>query len=213
MTLTDVAGNRLTLYDVCYVPESQDRILSLMKFRREHYADFQFTGLETFVMKAANGFGRYFTRLTPDVNVTATRSTTEATRKVEQCKAATDYRNSLRCRQPLIQNQRYKLLPAQQTMIQQLHLSPAVLEIAGIRDMDMPLHQFTANSISSIQSIFDSRKCVPCLRASFQENSPTFRLSLRPRQKLKPNWNEYTRISAANFPTLKAILSTISTNS
>ena len=52
MTLTDTAGNRLTLHDVCYVPESQDRILSLTKFRREHYADFQFTGLERFVMKA-----------------------------------------------------------------------------------------------------------------------------------------------------------------
>jgi hypothetical protein len=29
MTLTDTAGNRLTLHDVCYVPESQDRILSM----------------------------------------------------------------------------------------------------------------------------------------------------------------------------------------
>ena len=88
MTLTNTAGNRLTLHDVCYVSESQDQILSLIKFRREHYADFQFTGLETFVMKAANGFelsGRSINDILhtslssqPEVNVVATRNTTAA---------------------------------------------------------------------------------------------------------------------------------------
>ena len=56
VTLTDSAGNRITLKDVCYVPGSQDRIISLMKFRREHSADFHFTGLETFSLTASNGF-------------------------------------------------------------------------------------------------------------------------------------------------------------
>jgi hypothetical protein len=56
MTLTDPAGNRITLNNVCYCPNSHDRILSLMKFRREHHADFQFTSLESFMLKAANGF-------------------------------------------------------------------------------------------------------------------------------------------------------------
>jgi len=56
MTLIDPRGYRLTLHDVCYCPQSQDRIISLMKFRREHHVDFQFTGLETFMLHAANGF-------------------------------------------------------------------------------------------------------------------------------------------------------------
>ena len=56
VTLSDAAGNRVTLLNVCYVPSSQDRILSLMKFRREHLVDFHFTGPETFTLSAANGF-------------------------------------------------------------------------------------------------------------------------------------------------------------
>lgn len=40
LTLTDASGNRITLNDVCYVPSSQDHILSLMKFRRDYKADF-----------------------------------------------------------------------------------------------------------------------------------------------------------------------------
>jgi len=91
MTLTDIAGNRLTLHDVCYVPESQDQILSLMEFRREYHAKFWFTGLDTFVMKAANGFefsGKAINDILhaslsrqPEVNVAATRFTDMASRR------------------------------------------------------------------------------------------------------------------------------------
>jgi hypothetical protein len=56
ITLTDSAGRRITLDDVCYAPGSQDRILSTIKFRREHKADFKFTRPESFTMTAANGF-------------------------------------------------------------------------------------------------------------------------------------------------------------
>ena len=42
MILTDNAGNRLTLKDVVYVPESPDQILFLMKLPREKLADFRF---------------------------------------------------------------------------------------------------------------------------------------------------------------------------
>ena len=54
--LSDATGNRVTLMNVCYVPSSQDRILSLMKFRREHSPNFQFTDPETFTLTEANGF-------------------------------------------------------------------------------------------------------------------------------------------------------------
>src|SRR5436190_14964907 len=55
MTLTDNAGNRLTLKDVVYVPESPDQILSLIKLRRENLADFYFTAIEEFVISLPNG--------------------------------------------------------------------------------------------------------------------------------------------------------------
>ena len=54
--LIDAAGNKIILNDVCYVPGSQDRILFLMKFRREHKAKFRFIDSETFTMIAANDF-------------------------------------------------------------------------------------------------------------------------------------------------------------
>ena len=42
ITLTDPRGNEKVLEDVVYVPDSSDQILSLMKFRRQHSADFKF---------------------------------------------------------------------------------------------------------------------------------------------------------------------------
>lgn len=51
MTLMDNTGNKLTLKDVAYVPESPDQILSLMKLRREKHADFYFTAVEEFVIE------------------------------------------------------------------------------------------------------------------------------------------------------------------
>ena len=54
--LTDSRGNEEVLEDVVYVPDSPDQILSLMKFRREHSADFEFTGPEEFTLTTATGF-------------------------------------------------------------------------------------------------------------------------------------------------------------
>jgi hypothetical protein len=54
MTLAEPDGYRFTLHDVCYCAGSQDRIISLMKFQREHHVDFQFTGWEIFMLQAAN---------------------------------------------------------------------------------------------------------------------------------------------------------------
>ena len=48
--LTDSNGHQKVLEDIVYVLESYDQILSLMKFRREHFADFKFTGSEEFIL-------------------------------------------------------------------------------------------------------------------------------------------------------------------
>lgn len=52
--LTNSAGNRQTLHNVAFVPDGQDRILSFIKFRREHKAEFTFTGPETFTSTTPN---------------------------------------------------------------------------------------------------------------------------------------------------------------
>src|SRR5436309_8155498 len=54
--LTDSRGNEEVLEDVVYIPESPEQILSLMKFRRQHFADFTFTGLEEFTLTTPTGF-------------------------------------------------------------------------------------------------------------------------------------------------------------
>ena len=56
ITLMDAFDNCIILNNVCYVPASEDRILSMMKFKKEHQANFQFTGLETFCMTTDKGF-------------------------------------------------------------------------------------------------------------------------------------------------------------
>jgi len=56
ITLTDSEGHEEILQDVVYVPESPDQILSLMKFRRQHSADFRFTDLEGFTLSTPTGF-------------------------------------------------------------------------------------------------------------------------------------------------------------
>ena len=50
----DFAGNRITLKDIVYIPESPDQILSLMKLCREWNANFQFTALEEFIILLPN---------------------------------------------------------------------------------------------------------------------------------------------------------------
>ena len=84
ITLTDNAGNRLTLKDVVYVPESPDQILSLMKLRREHQADFHFIAIEKFVIslpndvsfigKSVNDICHIWTSSLLQINAVSTRS-------------------------------------------------------------------------------------------------------------------------------------------
>src|SRR5271154_5971767 len=55
ITLTDHQGNRQTLNDVVYVPDSEDQILSMMKLRRLYQAGFAFTSLLEFEIPFPNG--------------------------------------------------------------------------------------------------------------------------------------------------------------
>jgi hypothetical protein len=53
----DTIGDGIILNNVCHVPESKNRILPMIKFRRDHKIDFRFTGPETFSMTTVKGFG------------------------------------------------------------------------------------------------------------------------------------------------------------
>ena len=218
MTLTDIAGNRLTLHDVCYVPESQDRILSLMKFRREHYADFQFIGLETFVMKAANGFefsGRAINDILhaslssqSEVNVAATRSTTAATRnnaKRQQIAEIpsdaeqndTDSESEIQIAGAAAANDDTTVIPLTCTPRDLWHLRYGHASTTVLRKLD--LIKCIISTLANVFHAFVPRKL---------ENR-----SLHQSQKRKTNWNEYIQISADNFQTLKTIQSIISSSS
>jgi hypothetical protein len=183
MTLTDPAGNRLTLHDVCYVPESQDRILSMMKFRIEQKTSFRFTGLETFEMIATNGFqlsGRSINNILhtslnsqPEVNVAVTRSLTAAVRNEANRKQITeipsdsepeeleendpdfdaDSEPELRIAGAAAHNDDTAIVPLICKPRDLWHLRYGHASTTVLRKLDL------------IKSTFDSRKCVPCLRA------------------------------------------------
>jgi hypothetical protein len=175
ITLTDSHGKRLTLHNVCYCPGSQDRIISLMKFRREHHVDFQFTGLETFMLQAANGFevhGRAINDILhisldnqPEINVVMTRNTakTNVIANLEATPSAQDESDvesdpesrmdvdsdsiiTTRCHQETT-------MPLTCTPQQLWHLRFGHASSTSLR------------KLSLVKSLFDSRKCTSCLRA------------------------------------------------
>ena len=150
-----------------------------MKFRREHYADFQFTGLDTFVMKAANGFeflGKAINdilhtslRSQPEVNVAATRSIAAAVQNEAKRKQVIE-------------------IPSDSEPEENNPDSDSELQIAGAaahkehnddtaivpltckpRDLQHLRYGHASTTVlrklDLIKSTFDSRKCVPCLRA------------------------------------------------
>ena len=171
--LTDAAGNRVTLTDVCYVPSSQDRILSLMKFRREHSVDFHFTGPETFILSAANGFRLsghsindilQITLPQPQANVTVTRNLRKRGRiESSEDELSSDYESESegfkRARTASVEPDRPdRPLP--------LTCSPANL-------WHLRFAHSSATSLSklkSIRSTHNSRKCDICMRAKKTKN-------------------------------------------
>jgi len=176
MTLTNTAGNRLTLHDVCYVSESQDQILSLIKFRREHYADFQFTGLETFVMKAANGFelsGRSINDILhtslssqPEVNVAATRSITAAARNEAKRKQVTEIPSDPEEENDSDSDSEQELQIVGAAAAHNDHIVPLPCKPRDLWHLRFGHASTTVlRKLDLIKSTFDSRKCVPCLRA------------------------------------------------
>ena len=156
MTLTDVTGNRLILHNVCYVSESQDRILSLMKFRREHSADFRFTGSETFTIMAANGFqvsGKSINdilhiSLSPqsEINAVATRQAIKRKQETEETEEVTETESS----------------DMEMDEVSETSLSCTPSNLWHLR-YGHP-SSTTLRKLKRIKSNFDSSKCVPCLR-------------------------------------------------
>ena len=171
VTLTDATGSRITLKDVCYVPGSEDRILSLMKFRREHKTDFQFTGPETFSMTAANGFKLignsvndilYATIPHIQANVTANVAVTRGSAKrqfVEDTDSASAISEASELERPF--RKRLRLNSDSPPPSSPLACSPADLWHLRFG------HASTTalRKLKQIKSIFDSAKCIPCLRA------------------------------------------------
>ena len=54
--LTNVFDNRFILNNICYIPDNENRIISMMKFRREYKIKFQFTDSETFIIITIKDF-------------------------------------------------------------------------------------------------------------------------------------------------------------
>ena len=178
MTVIDGMGNRLTLDDICYCPASRDRILSFMKFRCEHAVDFRFTGLETFVLLAANGFEIHGKSVNDichislgsqsEINVAITRNAAVATRsstklpEIIETPQDDDSDHDIQLdddSDPGIQiagrglkhqddSSQLSCKPRELWHLRFGHTSTTVL-----RKLDL------------IKSTFDSRYCVPCLRA------------------------------------------------
>jgi transposase InsO family protein len=171
VTLTDVAGNRVTLNDVYYVPDSQDRILSMMKFRREYKADFQFTGPESFTMIALNGFQLqgisvndilYTTIPQTQANAAITRNAAKR-RNIEISDPSDDEHS------PTVSD----LSELEQPFRKRLRLrsnsppsEPLTCSPSNLWHLRYGAASTTVlRKLKLIKSTFDSAKCEPCIRA------------------------------------------------
>ena len=158
VTLTDCAGNRLTLHEVAFVPDCEDRILSLMKFRREHQAEFRFTGLETFVITTVDNFcltGHsvndilYTTIPFTQVNVV----TTQSKRAIEHL----DESESPQVRQ------RIRTVPPSSDSIDSNPVTCSSPNLWHLRYGHAS--STTLRKLKRIRSTFDSFTCIPCIEA------------------------------------------------
>jgi transposase InsO family protein len=182
ITLTDVAGNKVTLMDVCYVPSSQDRILSLMKFRREHSVDFQFTGPETFMLTAANGFSIWGNSINDILQITMPQLQVSAviTRSSQKRSLAEiSDQESTSDEHELETQKRVRLSPIRSEQPPPLTCSPPNLwhlRYAHASTTSLSKHK-------SIKSTHDSRKCDICMRAKKTKN-PFHRTTSKANTKL-----------------------------
>ena len=170
VTLSDSAGNRITLNDVYYVPGSQDRIISLMKFRREHNTDFQFTGMETFTMTAANGFQLSGTSINDILHVSfsisqanvaitrsaARRSLIEVSSEPSDTSSELDSTSESEDLEPIQKRPRQVRSPSPE-----LKCSPSNLWHLRYGHASSS----TLRKLKLIKSTFESKTCVPCIRA------------------------------------------------
>jgi hypothetical protein len=151
-----------------------------MKFRREHDVDFQFTGLETFMLKAANGFevhGRSINDILhvsfpfqTNINVAITRAATRnAERNLDDSvpnvinDAVSDAENTAldEGSDSDPESRMHVDAPMPESPRTPLTCSPRKLWHLRFGHVSTT----TLRKLHLIKSTFDSRSCVPCLRA------------------------------------------------
>ena len=181
VTLTEATSNRLILNNVCYVPSSEDRIISMMKFRREHKTDFEFTGPETFSMTVAKGFKLtghavndilYTTipqiRANISANITNTAANAAITQgiakhQINEVSLDTDSTSVIseasELEGPFRKRLRISLPPSPPS-------SPLTCSPADLWHLRFGHASTTAlRKLKQIKSTFDSTKCIPCIQA------------------------------------------------
>ena len=147
-----------------------------MKFRREHKAEFYFTGPETFTMNAANGF-----RLTgvsindilhamipqTQANVAVTRSA--AKRQISEISDQSDHESEDSTSEVLGLERLFKRrlrLSSPAPLICVDSPSPLTCSPTGLWHLWFGHASSTAlRKLKQIKSTYDSTKCVPCIRA------------------------------------------------
>src|SRR6266496_916726 len=133
-----------------------------MKFRREHKAEFYFTGPETFTMNAANGF-----RLTAQANVAVTRSA--AKRQINEISDQSEHELGDSASEALGLERPFKRrlrLSSPAPLICVDSPSPLICSPTDLWHLRFGHASSTAlRKLKQIKSTYDSTKCVPCIRA------------------------------------------------
>ena len=168
--LTDPSGNKVTLNDVVYVPESPDQILSLMKLRRELQADFAFTALETFDLTYPNGV--VFTEKSVNdilyiwespslrINAVTTRNASKK-RTLEQVDDDENFQPETLKNGPIRSTNSASSTPTNPTKIEPLQCSPNNLWHLRFGHASTTI----LRKLPYIRSNHDSAHCIVCIRA------------------------------------------------
>ena len=161
--LTDSNGYETILEDVVYVPGSSDQILSLMKFRQEHFAEFQFTSLEEFILFTPTGLSLngqsindiLYTWVEPSIQIMAiqTRSSSRK-RKRDQSEESDD---------SILDSSKPSKTQTQRSSSPESPTKCDPHNLWHLRFAHAPTS--TLRKIKVIKSKFDSTKCRICIRA------------------------------------------------
>ena len=168
--LTDSKGYEEILEGVVYVPDSPDQILSLMKFRREHSADFKFTDLEEFILSTPTGFtlaGKsvndiLYTWVEPSTRIMAVQTRGES-KKRKRSEAEEDDEENL---DDAVSEKTPEPIRRQKRKQQTTPPSPLTSMPANLWHLRFGhASTTTLQKLKTIKSKFDSTKCRVCIRA------------------------------------------------